>query len=449
MAEHIITISNRIATANAGIELICNNPTDTIRFIFDDEWSGNDIKTARFSWEGKHIDVPFSGNTVQLPEIFLTNYVFVGVFSNTITSTPVKLKCRYSIKCMGGKVIAPSDDVYARIITLIEELSEKGATDAQLASAVEKYLQENPVEAGATTEQANQIEQNTQDIAELKQSGGIAGDDGATFIPSVSASGVLSWTNDKGLSNPDPVNIKGEKGEQGKQGVQGIQGNPGNQGIQGEPGTDGVDGTGIESIAKTATSGLVDTYTIALTDGTSYTFTVTNGQNGSGSSDGGTIYMQSSGGYIQYSSDGVSWENIIALSELQGEAGVDGVSCTHSWDGTVLTITSASGTSSTDLKGEKGADGEPGVNGTDGIDGISVSSASINESDHLILTLSNGSTVDAGYCRGEQGIQGEQGEKGTNGVDGYTPVRGTDYWTAADIAEIQGYVDDAILGGEW
>ncbi len=33
-----------------------------------------------------------------------------------------------------------------------------------------------------------------------------------------------------------------------------------------------------------------------------------------------------------------------------GEDGEDGVSCTHSWDGTVLTVTSASGTSSADLK---------------------------------------------------------------------------------------------------
>ena len=36
-----------------------------------------------------------------------------------------------------------------------------------------------------------------------------------------------------------------------------------------------------------------------------------------------------------------------------------------------------------------------------------------------------------------------------NGTDGYSPVRGTDYWTAADIAEIKSYVDEAILGGEW
>lgn len=38
---------------------------------------------------------------------------------------------------------------------------------------------------------------------------------------------------------------------------------------------------------------------------------------------------------------------------------------------------------------------------------------------------------------------------GAKGEDGYSPVRGTDYWTEADKAEIKAYVDEAILGGEW
>lgn len=33
------------------------------------------------------------------------------------------------------------------------------------------------------------------------------GKDGATFTPSVSEDGVISWTNDKGLPNPAPVNL--------------------------------------------------------------------------------------------------------------------------------------------------------------------------------------------------------------------------------------------------
>lgn len=48
------------------------------------------------------------------------------------------------------------------------------------------------------------------------------GENGATFTPSVSPEGVLSWTNDKGLENPEPVNIKGEKGADGYTPVKGV-----------------------------------------------------------------------------------------------------------------------------------------------------------------------------------------------------------------------------------
>ena len=39
------------------------------------------------------------------------------------------------------------------------------------------------------------------------------GSDGTTFTPSVSAAGVISWTNDGGKTNPNPVNIKGPAGD--------------------------------------------------------------------------------------------------------------------------------------------------------------------------------------------------------------------------------------------
>lgn len=68
------------------------------------------------------------------------------------------------------------------------------------------------------------------------------GKDGATFTPSVSPEGVLSWTNDKSLENPEPVNIKGPQGEKGDQGIQGIQGERGPQGERGEKGDQGPKG---------------------------------------------------------------------------------------------------------------------------------------------------------------------------------------------------------------
>lgn len=77
------------------------------------------------------------------------------------------------------------------------------------------------------------------------------GVNGTTYTPSVSAAGEISWTNDGGKDNPEPVNIKGPKGDTGPQGApgkdgeRGPQGEPGKDGAagpQGVPGTDGKDG---------------------------------------------------------------------------------------------------------------------------------------------------------------------------------------------------------------
>lgn len=50
-----------------------------------------------------------------------------------------------------------------------------------------------------------------------------------------------------------------------------------------------------------------------------------------------------------------------------------------------------------------------------------ISAASINASGHLILTFTDSTTLDCGNAKGPAGEM---------------PVKGTDYWTAADKAEI-------------
>ena len=108
--------------------------------------------------------------------------------------------------------------------------------------------------------------------------------------------------------------LQGPQGVQGVQGIQGIQGDTGPQGIQGETGLQGIDGksaytvavengfvgtetqwlvslvgdtgatgatgNGIDSVVKTGTVGLIDTYTVTMTSGDTATFTVTNGLDG-------------------------------------------------------------------------------------------------------------------------------------------------------------------------
>lgn len=68
--------------------------------------------------------------------------------------------------------------------------------------------------------------------------------------------------------------------------------------------------------------------------------------------------------------------------------GSDGVSVTHSWNGTVLTISSASGASSQDLKGEKGDRGPQGIQGERG---------PVGEGFHISATYSSIEQMNAGF----------------------------------------------------
>lgn len=45
---------------------------------------------------------------------------------------------------------------------------------------------------------------------------------------------------------------------------------------------------------------------------------------------------------------------------------------------------------------------------------------------------------------GGKGEPGKDGVDGKDGEDGYTPVRGVDYWTEEDKAEIKSYIDEAL-----
>ena len=66
--------------------------------------------------------------------------------------------------------------------------------------------------------------------------------DGVTFIPNVSESGEISWSNNGDLKNPEPRNIKGPQGERGEKGEKGEKGDKGDTGERGEKGKKGDKG---------------------------------------------------------------------------------------------------------------------------------------------------------------------------------------------------------------
>lgn len=153
----------------------------------------------------------------------------------------------------------------------------------------------------------------------------------------------LTITSDSGTSSADL---------RGSCGVRGPIGPAGNT----------AEGTGIASITRTngdGSSGSTDTYTITLTNGQTSTFTVYNGMDGEGKigKDGvsiSTAAVDENGHLILSMSDGKA----IDCGNVRGADGASGTGITHSWVGTTLYITSASGTSSVDLRGEKGEKGD-------------------------------------------------------------------------------------------
>ena len=124
-------------------------------------------------------------------------------------------------------------------------------------------------------------------------------------------------------------------------------------------GADGADGNGIVSIAKTATVGLVDTYTITFDDGSTTTYDITNGQNGSkwykGTAISGTgtsitgfpgtmndFYLNSSDGYVYICTktggslppDAAEWDYVMTLTGGGGTSVtvIDNLTSTSSTD---------------------------------------------------------------------------------------------------------------------
>lgn len=52
-------------------------------------------------------------------------------------------------------------------------------------------------------------------------------------------------------------------------------------------------------------------------------------------------------------------------------------------------------------------------------------------------------------AKGDTGAQGAKGDKGDKGDTGYTPVKGTDYYTEAEKAEMVSLVKEALTTETW
>ena len=194
----------------------------------------------------------------------------------------------------------------------------------------------------------------------------------------------------------------------------------------------------ILKIEKTGTDGLVDTYTIYFVDGTTQTFTVTNG-NGIVSvtllssdpeagtdtyqitfADGtNTTFTVKNGEKGEQGETGEAGVGIDRIEKLRSEGSTD-IYAVYLTDGTFYTFTVINGKDGAD--GADGADGKDGQDGKDGVDG------------------QNGSDGVDGKD-GQNGADGKNGKNGTDGKDGLDGKDGVDGKDGIGIADI--HIDEA------
>lgn len=111
----------------------------------------------------------------------------------------------------------------------------------------------------------------------------------------------------------------------------------------------GVKITSVEQTVTSTEDDGINIVTMTMSDDSTNTFQVKNGSKGSPGTpathkwNGTTLTVTSASG--------------TSSANLKGDKGDAGVSATHKWNGTTLTVTSASGTSSANLKGDKGDQG--------------------------------------------------------------------------------------------
>ena len=114
----------------------------------------------------------------------------------------------------GAKIELTEDP--ARVLPLAQGVYAQAQAQAQSASASAVAAAQSEDSAAASASEAKSYRDAANNYAANAKN---YSENVNVFLPSVSAAGVLSWTNKAGLANPASVNIKGAKGDKGDTGT--------------------------------------------------------------------------------------------------------------------------------------------------------------------------------------------------------------------------------------
>lgn len=346
-----------ITTGQVGQEII---------FEFSEAWDGFS-KTAVFKGSGVKKDALLVSDRCEIPHECLAvpgDVLTVGV---------------YGVK---------GDKVTPTIYCIIDRIKAGADPSGEESEGATPELWQQAIDAAG---QANQKAQELLDMAARGELDGPQGEPGPI--------------GPQGIQGP-----KGDKGDKGDTGPAGPQGEKGDKGDKGETGEPGKDGTTFYLCNDMFGNVIGHDYTIR------HNTIESNGE----SPAVGDFIITADGWLYEVESLYPDYVSATCRQKLRGDdgsSGADGVSCTHSWDGTKLIITSASGTSSADLKGETGKDGYTPVKGVD-------------------------------YFDGQPGRDGQDGQPGKDGKDGKDGVIALQSAKVGQIAMITA-VDGNGVPTEW
>lgn len=175
-----VDVVNKIATfQKRGGGIVCGNSDYQIKFSFDAEWNEYTTKTARFIWGGHYTDVDFTGDYCDVPIIYDTTEVEVGVYAGALkTTTSARIDCQRSILCKGGTPSEENDHGYANEAKKAADRAEAAADEAAARVAEAVNFATDKVEtatnnAAERAEAAAKAAKEAADRAEL-EGGGIS-----------------------------------------------------------------------------------------------------------------------------------------------------------------------------------------------------------------------------------------------------------------------------------
>ncbi len=410
-----ISVKNKIAeVTDKSPFIVCGNSDYTITFDLDEEWDEYIVRTARFIYNGNYTDVALIRNEVIVPVIQKAAFVSVGLFAGDITTTtPAVIPCIKSITSeTGTEITEPDPNLYEQLLTKIDDIRKE-------------LIDSGGSGKGGTTNHSK-----------------LTNRDNDNEHPINAITGLQAALNSKVEINDIPTKVSQLENDSGY-----------------------LNSTDKEAIVEEAKSAIdltpyaekteLNNY-LPLSGGTSTGAIIApNFQTGSsndsyfqtkkmrGQGDANTYNHAVDWGYaghnkVEFYEYGGEWDFYQCQSSNKNAAKLVGSIKSTGWNGgAVLTgtptaPTAPEGTSTTQIattefvmknKGEKGDKGDTGASGKDGI-------SATHSWNGTVLTITSASGTSSAD------LKGAKGDKGADGKDGYTPVKGTDYWTATDKAEI-------------